>query len=91
MRTPITLKGTLAHPYFPFAFVVLLLFVLPRYLGSAAMIVACAVLLSAYLAAIPERLRSRSGSLAPAIWLVALMWIAAALILTLSLIGQIRG
>ena len=71
--------------------VVLLLFVLPRYLGSAAMIVGCAVLMSAYLAAIPKRLRSRSGSLAPAIWLVALMWIAAALILKLSLIGQIRG
>ena len=91
MRTSIALKNTLANPYFPLACVALLLFVLPRYLGTAAMIVACAVLLSAYLAAIPERLRSRNGSLTPAISLVALMWLAAAVILTLSLIGRIRG
>ena len=89
MKTTITLKKTVAHPYFSLACVVAVLFVLPRYGGIATM-VGCATVLSAYVSTFPDRFRSRSGSLTPAVCLVTAMWAAAAVIAVLSLTGGLR-
>ena len=50
-----------------------------------------AVILSAYVAVLPEQFRSRSGSMVAATCLVAGMWMAAAVITALTLMGEIRG
>jgi hypothetical protein len=58
----------------------------PPVLGNIGMAVGPAMGLTIGLALIPEDFRSRSGSLTPAVWLVAAMWVAAAVITALTLI-----
>lgn len=60
----------------------------PPVLGNIGMAVGPAIGLSIGLALIPGDLRSRSGSLIPAICLVAAMWTAAFCVVVLSLIGR---
>ena len=79
-----------APVFFSMLCVLSLFFILPRY-GSMAVMVGCASILSAYVAVLPERFRSRSGSMTAAACLVAGMWAAAAVITTLTLMGEIRG
>ena len=64
-------------------------FILPRY-GSTAVMVGCAGMLSAYVMLLPERFRSRGGSLTAAVCLVTAMWIAAAVIAALTLMGGLQ-
>ena len=85
----ITAKKVVTHPYFSMICVVSLFFILPRY-GSMAVMVGCASILSAYVAVLPEHFRSRSGSMMAATCLVAVMWLAAAVITALTLMGEIR-
>jgi len=56
-----------------------------------AVMIGCATGLSAYVAVLPESFRSRSGSMVPATCLVAAMWVAAAVITVLTLMGEIQG
>ena len=86
--TNTTLKNILVHPYFSLVFCVSVFFILPRY-GSWVVMVACAAVLSAYVSALPESFRSRSGSLTPAKCLVTAMWIATAVIAALTLMGEL--
>ena len=86
----ITAKTLVTHPYFSMLCVLSLFFILPRY-GSVAVMVGCAIILSAYVAVLPEQFRSRSGSMVAATCLVAGMWMAAAVITALTLMGEIRG
>lgn len=51
------------------------------------MMIGCALVLAAYLAANPDSFRSRSGSLTAAVWLVTAMWMAAVVLVWLSLTG----
>jgi hypothetical protein len=90
MNGTITVKKIVAHPYFSMICVITLFFILPRY-GSMAVMVGCASILSAYVAVLPEHFRSRSGSMMAATCLVAAMWVAAAVIIALTLMGEIRG
>jgi hypothetical protein len=64
-------------------------FILPRY-GSIALMVGCASMFSVLVAVLPERFRSRSGSMMAATCLVAAMWVGAAVITALALMGEIR-
>ena len=90
MSGTITARKVLTHPYFAVICGLSLLFILPRY-GSWAVMVGCASLLSAYVAALPDSFRSRSGSMMAATCLVAGMWVAAAVITALTLTGEISG
>ena len=91
MRGTITAKKVVTHPYFSMICVLSLFFIIwPRY-GSWAVMVGCASMLSAYVAVFPESFRSRSGSMMAATCLVAAMWVAAAVITALTLMGEIRG
>jgi hypothetical protein len=90
MSGTITAKKVVIHPHFSMICFLSLFFVLPRY-GSIAMVVGCASILSAYVAVLPESFRSRSGSMMTACCLVAAMWVAAAVITVLTLMGEIQG
>jgi hypothetical protein len=90
MSGTITAKKVVTHPFFSMIFVVSVFFILPRY-GSWAVMVGCASILSAYVAVLPELFRSRSGSMMAATCLVAAMWVAAAVITAVTLMGEIRG
>jgi hypothetical protein len=90
MSGTIAAKKVVTHPYVVLVCVLCLFFVLPRY-GSMAVMVGCASILSAYVAVLPEHFRSRSGSMMTAICLVAGMWLEAAVITALTLMGAIRG
>ena len=85
-----TAKKVLSHPYFPVICALFMLFILPRY-GSMALMVGSASILSVYVAVLPEHFRSRSGSMVAATGLVAALWVAAAVITALTLMGEIRG
>ena len=85
-----TAKKVVTHPYCSMVCILSLFFILPHY-GSVAVMVGCASILSAYVAVLPESFRSRSGSMVAATCLVAAMWLAAAVITALTLIGEIRG
>lgn len=85
-ESPAPFFKTAAHPLFPLACVVMTFFVLPRF-GGVAMTLGCAWMVTAQLGANPEIWRSRSGSLKPALGLVAFMWLAAAAVGVLSLRG----
>ena len=89
MSGTIIAKKVVTHPCFLLICVVSLYFILPRY-GSMAVMVGCASILSAYVAVLPEHFRSRSGSMMAATCLVAAMWVAAAVITALTLMGEIR-
>lgn len=89
MSGTITAKKIITHPYFAMIYVLSLFFILPRY-GSIAVMVGCASGLSALVAVMPERFRSRSGSMMAATCLVSAMWAGAAVITALTLMGEIR-
>ena len=89
MSGTITAKKVVTHPYFSLICFLAVCFILPRYSGIAVM-VGCASILSAYVAVLPEHFRSRSGSMKAATCLVAAMWVAAAVITALTLMGEIR-
>ena len=86
----ITVRKIVAHPYFSLVCALTLFLILPRY-GSVAVMVGCASVLSAYVAVVPERFRSRGGSMVAATCLVAALWVAAAVVAALTLMGEIRG
>lgn len=90
MGETITLKKVVAHPCFVMICSLSLLFVLPRY-GGTALMTGCASVLSVYVAVLPEHFRTRSGSMRVAICLVAAMWVAAAVITAMTLMGEIQG
>jgi hypothetical protein len=90
MSGTITAKKVVTSPYFSMICVLAVFFVLPR-CGTIALMVGCASILSAYVAVLPEHFRSRSGSMMAATCLVAAMWVAAAVITALTLMGEIRG
>ncbi len=89
MSGTITAKKVITHPYFSMICFLSLLFILPRY-GCIAVMVGCASVLSAYVAILPEQFRSRSGSVVTASCLVAAMWVGAAVITAMTLMGEIR-
>ena len=70
---------------------VVLLFILPQYFpspfDSIAMGIGAAISFTIFFFLKPESLRSRRGSLIPAICLVAAMWLFAAVTTVISLIG----
>ena len=90
MSGTITAKRVVTHPWFPMICVLSLFFILPRY-GSMAAMVGSASILSAYVAVLPERFRSRSGSMMTAACLVAGMWVATAVVTALTLPGGVQG
>lgn len=90
MSQTIPAKKVITHPYFTIVCVLSLFVLLPRY-GSVAVMVGSASILSAYVAVLPESFRSRSGSMMAAICLAAAMWVAAAVITALTLMGEIQG
>lgn len=51
---------------------------------------ACASVLSAYIAVLPEQFRSRNGSMTTATCLVTAIWIAAVVLTAMTLMGEIR-
>lgn len=83
------MKKVVTHPCFAMICFLSLCFILPRY-GGIAVMVGCASILSVLVAVLPEQFRSRSGSMMAAICLVAAMWVGAAVITTLTLMGEIR-
>jgi hypothetical protein len=89
MTETITLKKCITHPIFSLAFFLSACYFLPFYCGSAVTIVASASVLSAYVSVSPELFRSRSGSMMTAICLVVAMWVGAAVIVAMTLIGEI--
>lgn len=89
MNKPLPFKKVVEHPFFGLACFISILFVLPLY-GLTAMMIGCALVLGTYVATIPERFRSRSGSLTPAVCLVTAIWIAAMALVWLSLMGRIK-
>ncbi len=89
MNKPLPLKNLVEHPFFGLACFVAILFVLPRY-GAAAMMIGCTLVLAAYAAAIPDRFRSRSGSLTAAVCLLTVMWMAAVVLVWLSVTGRLH-
>ncbi len=84
-----TAKQVITHPYFSLICFLSLSFVLLRY-GGIAVMVGCASVMSVFVAVLPEQFRSRSGSIRAAIVLVATMWVGAAVITALTLMGEIR-
>jgi hypothetical protein len=85
----LTAKKVIAHPYFVLICFLSVWLLLPRYGGMAGM-VGCASVLSAYVAVLPEQFRSRSGSMLTAACLVVAMWVGAAVITAMTLMGEIR-
>ena len=91
MSETITVKKVVTHPYFAMICFLSLCFILPRYGGIIATIVGCASILSVLVAVLPEQFRSRRGSMVAATCLVAAMWVGAAVITALTLMGEIRN
>ena len=90
MSGTITAKKVFTHPYSSMICALSVFFILPRY-GSIAVMVGCASMLSAYVAVLPESFCSRSGSMMTAYCLVAALWVAAAVITALTLMGEIQS
>lgn len=88
MSASLAAKKVLTAPYFSMLCFLAVLFVLPPY-GYVAVMIGCASVLSAYVAALPNSFRSRSGSLLAAYCLVATMWAGAAVVMALTLMGEI--
>lgn len=82
-----TLKKLVDHPNFSLLSFVAICVLLPRF-GAAAMMLGSATVLSACVSANPDQFRSRNGSLTAAVGLVAAIWVAAAVLVVLSLTGQ---
>ena len=90
MRETVPAKDVFTHPFFSTVCVICVFFILPQY-GTAVVMVGCAAMLSAYVAVLPDSFRGRSGSMMTATCLVAAMWVFAAVITALTLMGEIRG
>lgn len=90
MSEAITLKRFITHPHFSLAFFISVCCILPMYFGSAVTMLACASVLTAYVAVLPDHFRSRSGSMTTATCLVIAMWIAATVLTAMTLLGEIR-
>lgn len=80
-------KKLVDHPNFSLLSFIAICVILPRF-GAAAMMVGCATVLSACVSAKPDQFRSRSGSLTAAVALVGAIWMAAVVLVVLSLTGQ---
>lgn len=89
MSETIALKQFITHPNFALAVFVSVCCILPTYFGSAVTMVACASVLTVYVAVLPDQFRSRSGSMLTATCLVAAMWIGAAVLTAMELLGEI--
>ena len=89
MKSNRLLHNTVLHPLFPLISIAAILLILPRF-GSAATMVGCALVLTAYVAGIPDRFRGHNGSMTLAACLVVFMWVLAALVVVLSLAGEIQ-
>ena len=89
MSETITAKKVITHPYFAMICFISLCFILPRY-GGIAVMVGSASILSVLVAVLPEQFRTRSGSMMAATCLVAALWVGAAVITALTLMGEIR-
>ena len=89
MGETFTAKRVITHPYFAMVCILALFFVLPRY-GAMAVMISCASLLTAYVSVSPEQFRSRNGSMTLATCLVTAMWVAAAFITALTLMGKVH-
>ena len=83
-------KKVVTHAFFSMLCVVFRLLILPRY-GTVALMIGSASVLSAYVAVLPEQFRSRSGSMMPVTCLVAVLWVAAAVVTAMTLMGAIRS
>lgn len=90
MNGTITTKAVITHPYFSMICSLALWYILPQYGGGAVTMLGCAGLLTTYLLVLPESFRGRRGALTTAICLVAFLWLAAAVIATLTLSGTSR-
>jgi hypothetical protein len=90
MSGTITAKKVVTHPFFSMICALCILFALPRY-GSYVVMVGCAGFFSVCVAASPESFRSRRGSMITAACLVAAMWVLAAVIAALALMGEIQS
>jgi hypothetical protein len=90
MSGTMTAKKVVTHPYFSMICLLSQWYVLPLY-GDMAVMVGWASVLSIYVAVLPEQFRTRSGSMMAATCLVTAMWVAAAAITALTLMGEIRG
>jgi hypothetical protein len=95
MSGTITAKRVVTNPYFSMKCALCILFVLPRFVppqyGSMALMVGCSSVLSAHVAVLPDSFRDRRGSLVTATCLVAAMWVTAAVVTALTLVGEIQG
>ncbi|MBX7164898.1 MAG: hypothetical protein K1X74_00995 [Pirellulales bacterium] len=90
MSGTIAAKKVFTPPFILMICALFVLYSLPRY-GSTAEMVGCASILSAYVAVLPELFRSRSGSMLTAFCLVSAMWVAATVIVVLTLMGEIQS
>jgi len=91
MSENITVKKVVTHPFFGLIFLLSLWFIVSRY-GSIGVLVgsvSSASVLSVYVVVLPDRFRSRSGSMMAAICLIAATWVGAAVITALTLMGKI--
>ncbi len=89
MSETVTMKKFVTHPFLGMVCFISICFILPRYAGSIATMVASASILSFLVAVLPEQFRSRSGSMMAATCLVAALWVATAVITSLTLMGVI--
>ena len=90
MSGSITAKQFIAHPIFALVVYISVCCILPLYCGGVVTLVACAGIMTVFVAILPDQFRGRSGSLVTATCLVVAMWIAAAVITAMTLVGEIR-
>ncbi len=90
MNETITLKRFITHPNFSLVFFISVCCILPIYFGSAVTMLACASVMTAFVAVLPEQFRSRNGSMTIATCMVSSMWIAVVVLTAMTLMGQIR-
>ncbi|QDU58563.1 hypothetical protein [Aeoliella mucimassa] len=90
MHTASSAKNVVASSTFGLIVVFTLMFWLPQF-GSLAMAFGCAVLLSAYVLALPDQFRTQSGSLVPATCLLAALWMATAAVALMAWLGQLQS
>ena len=90
MSETITAKKVVTHPFFGMISFLSECYILPQYGVGIAVMVANASILSVLVAVLPEQFRSRSGSMMTANCLVAALWVVAAVITALTLMGEIR-
>ncbi len=85
MKTTGTLKTKMDEGLFSSALIIVVLFILPAF-GATAMVVGSAIGLVAQVVLFPDRFRTRTGSLTPAIFLAVVFGFEAAVILAAWLI-----